>query len=169
MRLTETHRPADDDADGCALSDADLAILAAPPERYAEYVAAVRREYAHVPDAAFRAGRAAILRDLLAKPHLFHTAYAREHWEATARANVQPRARPLIASRREVATSESEAVPGRGTATRAAQTRHFGGDPPRALAAAQAGGVQPADQLAGGDRLGAERRRPGRTTRTGTS
>ena len=49
----------------------------------------MRREYAHVPDAAFRAGRAAVLRDLLAKPHLFHTAYAREHWEAAARANVE--------------------------------------------------------------------------------
>jgi predicted metal-dependent HD superfamily phosphohydrolase len=88
VRLTETHRPADDDANGCALSDADLAILAAPPERYEEYAADVRREYAHVPDDEFRAGRAAILRDLLAKPNLFHTAYAREHWEAPARANV---------------------------------------------------------------------------------
>ena len=89
VRLTETHRPADDDAEGCALSDADLAILAAPTERYAEYAADVRREYAHVPDEAFRAGRAAILRDLLAKPHLFHTAYARDHWEASARGNVE--------------------------------------------------------------------------------
>ena len=49
----------------------------------------MRREYAHVPDEAFRAGRAAILRDLLAKPHLFHTAYAREHWEASARGNAE--------------------------------------------------------------------------------
>ena len=89
VRLTETHRPADDDPAGCLLSDADLAILAAPPERYGAYVAAVRREYAHVPDGAFDAGRAAILRDLLTKPHLFHTAYAREHWEAPARANVE--------------------------------------------------------------------------------
>jgi predicted metal-dependent HD superfamily phosphohydrolase len=87
--LTETHRPADDDANGCALSDADLAILAAPPERYAEYVASVRTEYAHVPDDQFASGRAAILRDLLAKPHLFHTAYARGAWEDAARANVQ--------------------------------------------------------------------------------
>ena len=48
----------------------------------------MRREYAHVPDDEFAAGRGAILRDLLAKPTLFHTAYAREHWEATARTNV---------------------------------------------------------------------------------
>ena len=86
--LTEHHRPADGDQNGVALSDADLAILAAGPERYAEYVAAVRREYAHVADADFAAGRAAILHDLLAKPHLFHTAHARSSWEADARANV---------------------------------------------------------------------------------
>ena len=89
VRLTETHRPADDDANGCVLSDADLAILAAPAERYAQYVADVKQEYAHVPDDLFREGRAAILRDLLAKPALFHTAYAREHWEPAARANVE--------------------------------------------------------------------------------
>ena len=89
VRLTETHRPDDDDANGCVLSDADLAILAATTERYAEYVAAVRAEYAHVPDDLFRGGRAAILRDLLDKPHLFHTDHARRHWEDRARANVR--------------------------------------------------------------------------------
>jgi len=95
VQLTETHRPADDDPNGCALSDADLAILAGPESRYEEYVADVRREYAHVPDGDFRAGRAAILADLLAKPHLFHTAHAREHWEPAARANVEAELRRL--------------------------------------------------------------------------
>lgn len=89
VRLTETHRPAADDPNGYALSDADLAILAAPQDRYAEYVADVRREYAHVSDQDFRAGRAAVLSDLLAKPRLFHTAHAHEHWEPAARANVE--------------------------------------------------------------------------------
>jgi predicted metal-dependent HD superfamily phosphohydrolase len=89
VRLTETHLPDDTDANGCALSDADLGILAAPRDRYDEYVAAVRREYAHLEDAVFDAGRAEVLRGLAAKPHLFHTAYAREHWEAAARANVE--------------------------------------------------------------------------------
>ena len=89
VRLTETHRPAADDQNGCALSDADLAILAASPPRYAEYVADVRREYAQVSDDDFRAGRAAVLSDLLAKPRLFHTAYACERWEPAARANVE--------------------------------------------------------------------------------
>jgi predicted metal-dependent HD superfamily phosphohydrolase len=89
VRLTETHAPDDGDANGCALSDADLGILAAPRDRYDEYVAAVRREYAHLDDAVFNTGRADVLRGLAAKPRLFHTAYAREKWEAAARANLE--------------------------------------------------------------------------------
>ena len=88
VRLTETHRPEPDDVGGCALSDADLAILAAGEARYAEYASTVRVEYRHVPDDLFVTGRTAVLEDLLAKPHLFHTAYARERWEEPARANV---------------------------------------------------------------------------------
>jgi predicted metal-dependent HD superfamily phosphohydrolase len=97
VRLTETHQPADEDRNGCALSDADLAILAAPADRYDEYVAAVRREYAHLPDDVFAAGRAAVLCALADKPHLFHTSYARERWEAPARANLERELRALSA------------------------------------------------------------------------
>ena len=50
--------------------------------------AGVRRDYAHVSDTDFAAGRAAVLRDLAARARLFHTAYAREHWEPAARANL---------------------------------------------------------------------------------
>lgn len=88
VRMTETHHPDEDDVAGCALSDADLAILAAGSERYDEYVAAVRREYAHVDDDDFARGRVAVLEDLLAKPRLFHTAHAAAQWEDRARANV---------------------------------------------------------------------------------
>src|SRR3954452_17051022 len=41
VRLTETHLPEDADTNGCALSDADLGILAAPRARANEPVAAV--------------------------------------------------------------------------------------------------------------------------------
>jgi predicted metal-dependent HD superfamily phosphohydrolase len=88
VRLTATHRPEPGDARGAALCDADLAILAAPPERYAAYVRGVRHEYGHLDDAIFRAGRAAVLRDLAAGEHLFHTATGRELWEDAARANL---------------------------------------------------------------------------------
>lgn len=89
VRMTAHHRPADDDAGGCALSDADLAILAAPRERYETYAAGVGADFAHVPDADFRAGRRAVLQDLAGKPHLFHSARARELWELAARANLE--------------------------------------------------------------------------------
>ncbi len=87
--VTAEHRPDDADPDGAALSDADLGILAADAARYAEYVARVRREYAHVDDDDFRAGRRAVLAALDEKPHLFHTAAARERWEHAARANLR--------------------------------------------------------------------------------
>ena len=93
VRLTETHRPDEDDATGCVLSDADLGILAADAARYGEYVADVRREYAHLDDATFTAGRRTVLADLLAKPRLFHTAHAVAHWEQPARANAEAEAR----------------------------------------------------------------------------
>lgn len=89
VRLTETHRPDDDDSNGLALSDADLAILAAPAERYAEYTAAVRREYQHLDDDVFRAGRHQVLTALAEKPSIFQTAHGRTHWESTARANIR--------------------------------------------------------------------------------
>ncbi|WP_172388101.1 hypothetical protein [Streptomyces sp. MNP-20] len=88
VRLTVTHDPAEGDRDGEVLCDADLAILAAPPDAYAAYAAAVREEYAFVPDEAFRRGRADVLRQLLALPRLFRTPHGAAHWEAPARANL---------------------------------------------------------------------------------
>ena len=86
--VTATHRPAPDDRAAVLLCDADLAVLAAGPERYAEYVAGVRREYAALDDATFAAGRSAVLRNLLDRPALFGSAAARGRWEAAARTNV---------------------------------------------------------------------------------
>lgn len=88
VRMTEHHLPFPDDRNAAVLSDADLAILAAPPARYAAYVAGVRAEYAHIPDPAFRAGRAAVLADLVQRPQLFHTEPAGRLWESAARANL---------------------------------------------------------------------------------
>lgn len=88
VRLTETHDPAPDDHSGRVLSDADLAILAAPAERYAEYAETVREEYQHLSDEEFHAGRAQVLERLLEKESLFSTPFARITWEAAARANL---------------------------------------------------------------------------------
>lgn len=86
--LTVHHDPGDPaDPDAAVLCDADLGILAAPPERYAVYATDVRTEYAHVPDELFRAGRAAVLRRLLGHRRLFRTPTAAA-WEDRARENL---------------------------------------------------------------------------------
>ncbi|MFE5208991.1 hypothetical protein [Streptomyces sp. NPDC056600] len=89
VRLTVTHDPAEDDRDGQVLCDADLAVLASPPEAYAAYTAAVRQEYHFVPPELFREGRAAVLRQLLELPRLYRTPHGAERWEATARYNLR--------------------------------------------------------------------------------
>lgn len=86
--LTATHRPEPGDAVGALLCDADLAVLGAAPARYADYAAAIRVEYAHVPTDVFRPARAAILEQLL-DGELFHTPAGRRRWEDRARANLR--------------------------------------------------------------------------------
>ncbi|MEU5437639.1 hypothetical protein AB0G73_30280 [Streptomyces sp. NPDC020719] len=88
VRLTVTHDPHEGDTNGEVLCDADLAVLAGDPEEYAAYAAAVRAEYAFVPDDTFRAGRAAVLRQLLDLPRLFRTPHGTREWEARARENL---------------------------------------------------------------------------------
>lgn len=87
--LTETHAPEDDDRNGAALSDADLAVLASEPARYAEYAASVRREYAHLSEAEWLQGRAELVRTLLDRERLFHTPLGHARWEPAARANLE--------------------------------------------------------------------------------
>ncbi|MEU8407109.1 metal-dependent phosphohydrolase [Micromonospora sp. NPDC048842] len=87
--LTAGHSVAPGDRDGALLCDADLAVLAAPPARYDRYAAAIRHEYAHVPEPAFRAGRAAVLTGLLSLPALFRSPPLASRWEEPARDNVR--------------------------------------------------------------------------------
>jgi predicted metal-dependent HD superfamily phosphohydrolase len=77
VRLTETHLPGPRDPEGELLCDADLAILASDPADYAAYVAAVRQEYAQVPEDQFLAGRLALLTEL-ADREIFRTAKGRQ-------------------------------------------------------------------------------------------
>lgn len=86
--LTKTHKPAPGDVAGALLCDADLEVLARPAAAYRRYTVAVRREYAHVPDADFARGRSAILRALLAGGSLYSSDRGRALWEEAARANL---------------------------------------------------------------------------------
>jgi predicted metal-dependent HD superfamily phosphohydrolase len=86
--LTAGHDPQPGDADGAVLCDADLAVLAGPPEAYAGYASAVREEYGHLPDEVFVAGRIAVLEHLLALPELYRLTAVAAGWTPRARANM---------------------------------------------------------------------------------
>ncbi|MET8153949.1 metal-dependent phosphohydrolase [Actinoplanes sp. NPDC049668] len=93
--LTAGHATGEDDRDGELLCDADLAILASDPDGYAAYTAAIRREYAHVPDDAFRGGRAQVLKALLELPSIYRHPPLRAAWEDLARANLEAELKTL--------------------------------------------------------------------------
>jgi predicted metal-dependent HD superfamily phosphohydrolase len=95
VELTAGHEPNADDADGRALADADLAILGAPADRYERYRADVRAEYDHVPDDAWRTGRADVLRRFLERPRLFHDDALHRELDPQARANLSDELRSL--------------------------------------------------------------------------
>ena len=82
-------------ADASVLLDADLAVLGSTPERYDAYAAAVREEYAHVADDAWRRGRRDVLTTFLGRESIFATATARSRWEDAARSNLERELRSL--------------------------------------------------------------------------
>ncbi|GAA4376600.1 DUF4031 domain-containing protein [Paeniglutamicibacter cryotolerans] len=88
VRLTATHRPMAADAAGALLCDADLEVLGRSTGAYARYAQSVHREYAHVPEAIFRDGRARILSALLESGSLYSTPTGAALWEGSARANL---------------------------------------------------------------------------------
>ena len=99
--LTRSHDPAPADALGGVLCDADLAILGAPPQRYAEYARDVRSEYTHLDDATFAAGRRTVLQVFLDRPVIYATEAGRKRWEEAARVNLGRELDALSGSRAE--------------------------------------------------------------------
>ncbi len=81
------------DLDGATVDDAvlfaaDLAVLAAQPAGYSDYVRSVRREYRHVGEADWVTGRSAVLRSLLAREWIFAPFLELDVWEQRARGNI---------------------------------------------------------------------------------
>lgn len=81
------HNPAHGDFDCAVLCDADLGGLAAEPQRYKEYQADVRAEYAHIPTEDFLHARIAIITKLLGRDTLFNSPMGAS-WEDAARQNL---------------------------------------------------------------------------------
>ncbi|MEV2239014.1 metal-dependent phosphohydrolase [Micromonospora sp. NPDC049891] len=86
--LTAGHVVDPADGDGALLCDADLAVLAAPPPEYDRYAAAIRQEYAHVPEPDYRTGRTRVLTALLALPTLYRIPTLAAHWTHPAHENL---------------------------------------------------------------------------------
>jgi len=90
--LTKSHQTTEADLSGCQLLDADLSILGSDPESYERYAAAIRREYAWVPEEAYRAGRRRVLEGFLMRPGLF---VLLTELESPARRNMEQEIRAL--------------------------------------------------------------------------
>lgn len=88
VETTPGRRVEDPPAELAHMLDADLAIFASPPHRYARYAAAVRLEYAHVAPRDFAAGRSRILSAYLQRPRIYLGPAARQLWEERARINL---------------------------------------------------------------------------------
>ena len=93
VELTARHgglTPADveGDRDAALFLDCDTAILGATPAAFDAYDAAVRREYAAVPDDAYRAGRRKFLTTMRDRPRIFLSDLFHQRYDAQARENL---------------------------------------------------------------------------------
>jgi predicted metal-dependent HD superfamily phosphohydrolase len=86
--LATRHAAAPTTPDAAIVADVDLSILGKGEDEFAHYERAIRREYAHVPDDAFRAGRASVLRGFLSRPRIYATDYFADRYEMSARRNL---------------------------------------------------------------------------------
>lgn len=78
-----------DKHDALTFFDIDLAIFGSDPLRYAEYERDVRAEYSWVPEGTFRTRRAALLREFLDRPRIYHHDVLYERLETKARRNIE--------------------------------------------------------------------------------
>jgi predicted metal-dependent HD superfamily phosphohydrolase len=88
IRLTRAHRVESGDRLGAILISIDLSILGAAPSRYDAYAAAIRKEFAHVPDGDYCAGRSVVLRRFAAQPVIFPDPALATRYDRQARDNL---------------------------------------------------------------------------------
>jgi predicted metal-dependent HD superfamily phosphohydrolase len=87
--LTKGHRAAPGDDDARWFLDGDLEVLGFDWPTYARYAAAIRQEYAWVPDAEFYPKRRSVLQGFLDRPSIYQTEWFQRSLEPQARANLQ--------------------------------------------------------------------------------
>lgn len=86
--LATRHEAVPEEADAQLLVDVDLAILGSNAKRFDESDEQIRREYAHVPEDEYKAGRRRVLGEFLARPRLYSTDYFYSRYEQQARKNL---------------------------------------------------------------------------------
>ena len=86
--LDTAHKSEPTTPDGRLIVDIDLSILGKNPARFDHYDRAIRSEYAHVPEPAYRAGRAAVLQSFLDRPAIYRTQRFADLYEWPARENL---------------------------------------------------------------------------------
>ena len=89
MILATKHNAAPDSPDAGLMVDIDLSILGSSVPRFDEYEEQVRREFAWVPEDAFRTARSRILGEFLARPRIYSSEFFHGLLEAQARSNLQ--------------------------------------------------------------------------------
>jgi predicted metal-dependent HD superfamily phosphohydrolase len=87
--MATRHHAVPSGIDARILVDADLAILAAPWDRFHEYEQQIRTEYAHVSSPYFAARRKEILEQFLRRDRIFATSAFHDRYEQAARRNLR--------------------------------------------------------------------------------
>lgn len=121
------------DLDAQALCDADLAGLAADPQRYAQYRRNVRAEYAHIDPSAYLEARITILRKLAARTRIFASPMAQD-WEEPARQNLAAELELLESELTELEEAEhaaTEPEEAEHAATEPGEAEHAATEPER--------------------------------------
>lgn len=88
MVMATMHRDEDFAGDTALVVDIDLSILGQPPEIYAQFERAIRREYWWVTRARYVAGRSAVLKRFLGRSAIYQHDHFYEKYESQARANI---------------------------------------------------------------------------------
>ncbi len=148
------------DFDCAVLCDADLAMLAAEPQRYKAYLHDIRAEYAHLPVEHYVRARVNIVRKLLGRSSLFVSPLGAA-WEEAARQNLGAELQRLekelakidVANAESAASGEEPGVGGAAAADGAGASGAVGAADP---SGAQASGAQPGGAQPGGSQPGGE-------------
>lgn len=96
------------DGDGLTFLDIDLSILGQPPEAFARYQQAIRREYKVLPEWFYNRKRKAFLKSMVERPRIFSTDALHAKYEATAKSNLAEALRAMSLPQASVAVRFDE-------------------------------------------------------------